>query len=112
MNKNLLNAEQERLLDLEGDKLRTMMQSEGWVVMSKLFKGTVEMFDSTRGLKTLKEMLAKQDAIAMMNAWMEQVVQRVERLNHKDAMRREVRERASKSGMVVVSEEEVAEDEG
>ena len=109
MNKDLLNAEQEKLLDLEGAKLREMMKSEGWGVMSKLFKGTVEMFDSTHGLKTLKEMLARQDALAMMNAWMEQVVQRVSRLDHKDAVRKEVHERASKSGMIVVSEDE---DEG
>ena len=107
MNKNgLLAPEQEQILDREGAALREMMKSDGWKVMSKLFKSTVEMYDSTRGLKSLKEMLARQDALAMMNAWMEQVVQRVSRLEHKETMRREVKARVATSGMVHVGQED------
>lgn len=109
MNKNgLLTPEQEQLLDLEGIALREMMRTDGWKVVSKLFKSTVESYDSTRGLKTLKDMLARQDALAMMNAWMEQVVQRVSRLDHKDAVRAEVRSRLAASGMVQVLPEDEA----
>lgn len=100
MKQSALSEAQESLLNAEGDKLREMMRSEGWAVMSRLFKSTVEMYDSTRGLKTLKEMLARQDALAMMNAWMEAVVQRVARLEHKEAVSKEVRNRMAVSGLV------------
>ena len=106
MKKDILTIEQEQLLDREGDALREMMKSDGWKVMSKLFMGTVEMYDSTRGLSSLKQMLARQDALAMMNAWMEQVVQRVSRLDHKETVRREVRRRVADSGLVTVSDTE------
>ncbi len=99
-----LSKEQEALLDAEGHKLREMIRSEGWSIMIRLFKSTVAMYDSTRGLKTLKEMLARQDALAMMNAWMEAVVQRVSRLEHKESIRRDVHERASRSGTIVVDD--------
>lgn len=105
MKKDILTERQEGLLDHEGAKLREMMNHEGWVVMSKLFKDTVEMYDSTHGLKTLKEMLARQDALAMMNSWMEAVVQRVKRLEHKEGISRMVHERVSRSGMLVVEED-------
>lgn len=105
MKPNALLKEQEELLDREGAELREMMKSDGWKVMSKLFKMTVEGYDSTRGLKTLKEMLARQDALVMMNAWMEAVIQRVSRLEHKETVRREVSERASRNGMIVVEDE-------
>lgn len=101
---DLLNARQEQLLDREGAALREMMKSDGWKVMSKLFKDTVEMYDSTRGLTSLKQMLARQDSLAMMNAWMEQVVQRVSRLEHKETVARDVRARVSTSGMVTIPE--------
>lgn len=106
MKKSLLTIEQEQLLDREGRALREMMKHEGWTVMAKLFAGTLENYDSTQGLKSLKEMLARQDALAMMNAWMEQVVQRVSRLDHKETVSREVKARIERSGLVTVSEEE------
>lgn len=104
MNSTTLTKNQEQLLDLEGAKLREMMKSEGWAVMSKLFKMTVERYDSTQGIKTIKELLARQYSLAMMNEWMETVVQRVSRLDHNDAMRRMVNDRVSNSGMVIVNE--------
>lgn len=104
MKNGLLTKEQEELLDREGDKLREMMKSDGWAVMAKLFHSTVERYDSTHGLKTLKEMLARQDALAMMNAWMESVVQRVSRLEHKQEVARAVASRKAASGIITVEE--------
>lgn len=102
----LLTAQQEQLLDRDGAALREMMKSDGWKAMSKLFRDTVEMYDSTHGLTSLKQMLARQDALAMMNAWMEQVVQRVSHLEHKEAVARDVKARVSTSGMVTIPEGE------
>ncbi len=106
MTQDVLSKKQQELLEAEGFKLREMMKHEGWAVMAKLFKSTVEHHDSTQGIKTLKELLAKQYALAMMNEWMEAVVQRVSGLEHKEAIRRDVHEKMSRSGMVVVSENE------
>jgi hypothetical protein len=111
MRPNPFSKEQEAFLDAEGSKLRDMMKHEGWTVMSRLFKSTVEMYDSTHGLTTLKQVLARQDALAMMNAWMEMLVQRVSRLDGKEEVKRQVSERLAKSGMIVVSEEEENKDE-
>ena len=105
MRNDALTQEQLVLLDEEGRKLREMMRTEGWAIMSKLWKSTLERYDSTQGLKSLKEMLARQDALAMMNAWMEAVIQRVSNLEHKEAVRREVEARVARSGMVTVDEE-------
>lgn len=106
MRNPLLTQQQEELLDSEGRKLREMMKSEGWGIMSRLFKSTVERYDSTHGLTSLKQMLARQDALAMMNAWMEAVVQRVSRLEGKEDIRRQVEERKRTSGMIIVTENE------
>jgi hypothetical protein len=62
------------------------------------------MYDSTHGLKTLREMLARQDSIAMMNAWMEHIVQRVSNLEHKETVSRDMRARMSASGLVTIPE--------
>lgn len=101
-----LTPEQQRLLDTEGKHLREMMLTEGWKVLCRLFKSTVERHDSIHGIKTLKEMLAKQEAVAMMNEWMEAIIQRTSLLEHKAEIARQVHERKSMSGLVTVAEEE------
>jgi len=103
--RNTLTEEQIRLLDAEGRHLRDMMQTEGWKILARLFTSTVERHDSIHGIKTLKEMLARQEAVAMMNEWMEAIIQRTSLLEHKAEIARQVHERKSMSGLVTVGEE-------
>lgn len=99
------NEAQERLFLEDGVRLRELMRHEGWPIMAKLFKMSVEAYDSTKGIKTLKELLARQDAIAMMNMWMEMVVQRVEKVKFRESIDLKKKEYRLKNGLVVLPEE-------
>jgi len=109
MKNDALTKEQVEILDREGAALREMMKSEGWKVASKLFHSTLVRYDSTQGILTMKALLGRQDAIRMLNDWMEAIVQRVSRLTHNEAVRREVKERIGRSGIVTV--DDAGEDE-
>lgn len=109
MRPDALTPEQEAFLDKEGYALREMMGSDGWKILSRLFAETVASYDTTKGIRTVKELYARQDAIAMMNAWMEAIVRRTERLRHKESVKAQVKERMASSGLVRM--EEVGEDE-
>lgn len=106
MRPGTLTEEQERTLDFEGNALREMMKSDGWKVMAKIFHSTLQRYDSTHGIETLKALMARKDAISMLNDWMEAVVQKVSKLEHKETIRRAVREKLSRSGLVTIGEED------
>lgn len=99
-----LTAEQERQLDKEGHDLREMMKSDGWAVLSRAFTKTLAAYDTTRDITTVKELLARKDAIRMMNAWMEDLLHLVERLERKEDMRLSISRKISESGIMRVME--------
>lgn len=73
--------EMKKLVASDGRKLMELSKHEGWGPLSRLFKLAVESLDTVQGVKTLRDMQARQEAIRGMNFWMEMVVREIEAYN-------------------------------